>query len=221
MDRALEQKSRRDGIVEYRPAIPSDGPAIAGLICQAGGGLYEFLFDDLIPFVRAFDIVAAGVGMGGCPLSYENCLVATAGPGGVVGVANFFPADSIADETFLSLVSDRFDHIRPMMQLRDRGSMFLNAIAVAGNHRGNGIGTSLIDRIETRTLESGFSRLSLHVWVDNLAAIKLYKRHGFAEVGIAELAASLRLPHRGGSLLMRKTLAGSASGRSKGEATSG
>ncbi|MCW5702851.1 MAG: GNAT family N-acetyltransferase [Xanthobacteraceae bacterium] len=206
MDRIPEPKSRRDERIDYRPAMPDDGAAIAGLICQAGGGLYEFLFDDLIPFVRAFDIVAAGVGMSDSPLSWENCLVATGGSAGVVGVANFFPADSISDETFLSLVSDRFEHIRPMLQLLDRGSMFLNAVAVAGNYRGNGIGTRLIERAEARALEAGLPRLSLHVWVDNVPAIRLYKRHGFTEVGIAELAASPRLPHRGGSLLMRKTL---------------
>lgn len=206
MDRIPEPKSRRDERIDYRPAMPEDGAAIAGLICQAGGGLYEFLFDDLIPFVRAFDIVAAGVGMSDSPLSWENCLVATGGSAGVVGVANFFPADSISDETFLSLVSDRFEQIRPMLQLLDRGSMFLNAVAVAGNYRGNGIGTRLIERAEARALEAGLPRLSLHVWVDNVPAIRLYKRHGFTEVGIAELVDSPRLPHRGGSLLMRKTL---------------
>lgn len=208
VDRAVEQKSRRDKQIDYRPAVPEDKSAIAALICEAGGGLYEFLFDDLLPFVSALDIVAAGVGMSSGPLSYENCLVATSGSAGVVGVANFFPADSISDEAFLSLVSERFDHIRPMLRLRDRGSLFLNAVAVAGKYRGNGIGTRLIDRTEARALKAGFPCLSLHVWADNLAAIKLYRRHGFVEVGIAALALSPRLPHRGGSLLMRKMLQG-------------
>lgn len=206
MDRARRQLSRGDQQVAYRPAAHEDSRAIAALICEAGGGLYEFLFDDLLPFVSALDVVAAGVGAGGSPLSYENCLVATSGSTGVVGVANLFPADSMADEVFLSLVSDRFDHIRPMLQLQDSGSMFLNAIAVAGNFRDKGIGTRLIDGAEAYTLQAGLPRLSLHVWVDNIAAIKLYKRRGFVEVGIAELAPCPRLPHRGGSLLMQKKL---------------
>lgn len=218
MDRCIGQQSRSDEQIDYRSAVPEDSRAIAGLICQAGGGLYEFLFDDLIPFMSAFDVVAAGVGASGLPLSYENCLVASSGSSGVVGVANLFPADSISDEAFLSLVSDRFDHIRPMLQLRDRGSMFLNAIAVAGDCRGKGIGTRLIDQAEICSLEAGLPRLSLHVWVDNVAAIKLYKRHGFVEVAIAEIAPAPKLPHRGGSLLMQKTLRPPA-GRSKAGAS--
>ena len=84
--------------------------------------------------------------------------------------------------------------------------MFLNAIAVAGSCRGKGIGTQLVDRAEIHSLEAGFTRLSLHVWADNIAAVRLYKRLGFVEIGIAELAISPRLPYRGGSLLMQKKL---------------
>lgn len=214
MDEISRERRPSDEQLVYRPAMPDDGRAIAELICQAGGGLYEFLFDDLIPLVSAIDIVAAGVGMGGGPLSHENCLVASNASGRVVGAANFFPADTLAEETFLSLVSDRFDHISPMLRLRDPGSMFLNAIAVAGNHRGNGVGTHLIALTEAASLSAGLSRLSLHVWADNVAAIKLYKRHGFAEVGVAELAVSPRLPHSGGSLLMRKILQVPPAGKS-------
>lgn len=210
MDKISREASPSDEQLVYRPAVPDDSRAIADLICQAGGGLYEFLFDDLIPFVSALDIVAAGVGMSGGPLSHENCLVASTASAGIVGVANFFPADSLTEETFLSLVSDRFDYIGPMLRLRDRGSMFLNAIAVSGNHRGNGVGTHLLTLTEAVSMEAGFSRLSLHVWVDNVAAIKLYRRQGFSEVGIAELAPAPRLPHSGGSLLMRKILPGAA-----------
>jgi ribosomal protein S18 acetylase RimI-like enzyme len=163
--------------------------------------------------MSALDIVAAGVGTTGFPLSYANCQVATSGATGVVGVANVFPADSMRSETLLPMVLDRFEHIRPMLQLQDWGSMFLNAIAVADGYRGKGIGTQLIDRAEACTRRAGLSRLSLHVWVDNVSAIKLYKRRGFVEVGIAELAPSPRLPHSGGSLLMRKTLPGPAAGK--------
>lgn len=208
MDEISRELRPSDEQLVFRPAVPDDSRAIADLICQAGGGLYEFLFDDLIPLVGATDIVAAGVAMSGGPLSHENCLVASSASGEIVGAVNFFPADSLTEETFLSLVSDRFDHISPMLRLRDPGSMFLNAIAVSRNHRGNGVGTRLLALIEAASMEAGLSRLSLHVWIDNVAAIRLYKRHGFAEVGIAELAFSPRLPHSGGSLLMRKILPG-------------
>lgn len=149
----MDQISRQQGDerIVHRPARPEDSAAIAELICQAGGGLYEFLFGDLIPFMSALDIIAAGVGVTGSPLSYANCQVATSGSAGIVGVANVFPADAMRSETLLPLVLDRFEHIRPMLQLQDWGSMFLNAIAVADSHRGKGIGTQLIDWAEACT----------------------------------------------------------------------
>ncbi len=206
MDQISREQARNDAQVTCRPAAPEDSRAIAALICEAGGGLYEFLFDDLIPFMGAIDILAAGVSASGSPLSHQNCFVAADASDRIVGAVNLFPADSMADDGFLPLVSDRFDHIRPILQLQDRGSMFLNAIAVADSCRGKGIGTQLIDCAESRSLEAGLSRLSLHVWADNVAAVRLYKRLGFVEVGIAELAPSPRLLHRGGSLLMQKEL---------------
>ena len=45
-------------------------------MCAAGGGLYEFLFNDLIPFVTATEFLVAGVASDEYPISYRNCFVA-------------------------------------------------------------------------------------------------------------------------------------------------
>jgi GNAT superfamily N-acetyltransferase len=198
--------------ITYRPARAEDSRTIAQLICEAGGGLYEYLFDDLIPFMSALDIVAAAVGADGSPLSYANCRVATSGPAQIVGAANLFPADLIREEPFVPFASDRLDHIRPLLRLQDWGSMLLNAIAVADTHRGRGVGTGLLDWADACTLQAGLSRLSLHVWTDNLGAIRLYKARGFVEMGIAEVPPQPRLPHSG-SILMEKNLTRSATER--------
>lgn len=204
MSRSPAPKSRTTEHIAYRPARPEDSRTIAHLICEAGGGLYEFLFSDLIPFVSALDIVAAGVEADGSPLSYANCRVATCGSTEIVGVANAFPADLIREQPLVPFASDRLARIRPLLQLQDWGSMLLNAIAVAERHRGRGIGTHLLDWAEAHALQAGLSRLSLHVWADNLAAIRLYKVRGFVEIGIARVAPHPRLQHPGGSLLMQK-----------------
>jgi GNAT superfamily N-acetyltransferase len=206
MELVRKKASRVDEQITYRSALPEEGRAIADLICQAGGGLYEFLLDDLVPFVSACDIVTWGVGMKASPFSYLNCRVAASGSSQIVGVINLFPANLIGKEAFTPFGSDRFDLIRPMLQLQDWGSMLLNAIAVTDGHRGRGIGKQLINWAETHTLQSGLTRLSLHVWADNTPAIQLYKSHGFIEIGVAELASHPMLPHRGGSILMQKSL---------------
>ena len=140
------------------------------------------------------------------PFSHENCWVA-ASPSEIVGVVNVFPADLVGKENCLPEGSDRFDLVRPMLELQAWGSMLLNAIAVIDGYRGRGIGERLINWAETCTLKSGLTRLSLHVWADNTHAIRLYKSLGFVELGVAKIASHPRLPHRGGSILMQKSLA--------------
>jgi ribosomal protein S18 acetylase RimI-like enzyme len=174
-------------------------------MCIAGGGVYEFLFDDLIPFVTALDVLSAGIGGEHYPVSYRNCCVATLGHDGkIVGAANVFPADLLKEEQYVPFATERQRHIRPMLELQDWGSMFLNSLAISAEHRGSGIGAKLLSWAEARTADAGLDRLSLHVWADNTAAVNFYKARRFVEVGVAEIAPHPRLPHRGGSILMRQ-----------------
>ena len=85
--------------------------------------------------------------------------------------------------------------------------MFLNALAVSDKCRGLGVGSRLLDWAEGRAKAGGFDLLSLHVWANNLTAVKFYKRRGFVELGIAPLASHPRLADTGGSILMRQVIA--------------
>lgn len=188
-------------------ASPDDSRDIARFMCIAGGGVYEFLFDDLIPFVTAVDLLSGGIGGEQYPISYRNCRVASLGHDGeIVAAANVFPADLLKEDHFVLLGSERHNHIRPMLELQDWGSMFLNSLAVSDAYRGSGIGAALLGWAETRTAEAGYDRLSLHVWADNVAAVNFYQARQFVRVGIAEIAAHPRLPHNGGSILMRRAI---------------
>jgi ribosomal protein S18 acetylase RimI-like enzyme len=190
--------------IVYRPAETADSRDVARLMCVAGGGLYEFLFDDLIPFVTAQDVLSLGIAGDDYPISYRNCRVATLGDGGaIVGAANVFPADLLKEDNYQLLGSERHGHIRAMLDLQDWGSMFLNALAADGSHRGRGIGARLLDWAKERTREAGFDRLSLHVWADNSPAVQFYRARGFVQAGVAEVAPHPRLRHTGGSILMR------------------
>jgi hypothetical protein len=106
--------------ITYRMARPDDSGELARYMCLAGGGLYEFLFDDLIPFVTAVDILSAGIGGERYPVSYRNCCVASLGDSGaIVAAANVFPADMLKDDNYVLLGSERHDHVRPMLELQD------------------------------------------------------------------------------------------------------
>lgn len=193
--------------ITYRMARPDESGELARYMCMAGGGVYEFLFDDLIPFLSAINLLSAGIGGERYPVSYRNCCVAAlGGDGGIVAAANVFPADLLKDDNYMLLGSERHDHIRPMLELQDWGSMFLNSLAVSDAYRGSGIGAKLLGWAEDRAAQAGYERLSLHVWADNISAVNFYTTRGFAEVGVAGIPTHPRLPHNGGSILMSKAV---------------
>lgn len=186
----------------------ADSRAIARFICMAGGGLYEFLFDDLIPFVTAVDVITAGVAGGDFPVSHRHCrVVEDSDRGMIVAAANAFPADLLRHERYWMLPGDRQQHVAAMLEHQDWGSLFLNALAVDEGCRGAGVGSRLMDWVESTAREQGFDRVSLHVWADNAQARRLYAARGYCDIGIADVAPHPRLTHEGGSVLMRKRLA--------------
>lgn len=193
----------RAEFIECRDAVSADSLAIARHMCAAGDGIYEFLFDGLVPFVTAVELLAIGIACEDPPISYRNCHVALdTSTGALVGMANAFPADLLKETTFALVPRERMDHLGPMMALQDWGSFFLNALAVDESQRGKGIATRLLAWARIRAETLGLDRVSLHVWADNVAALSLYKAQGFVEVGSADIPHHARLRHSGRSLLM-------------------
>ena len=193
--------------VDFRAALVADSLEIARFMCIAGGGLYEFLFNDLIPFVTATEFLAAGVASDGYPISYRNCFVAANNEDGrVVGAANAFQATAIDSENYPLVPRERLDHIRPMLKLQEKDSLFLNTLAVHENVRRQGVGTRLLSWAQSRARSLNRPSLSLHVWADNTTARDFYRKLGFIERGIAEIPSHPRLRHSGGSVLMSQAV---------------
>ena len=115
--------------ITCRMAGPDDSRDIARFMCIAGGGVYEFLFDDLIPFVTAVDLLSSGIGGEQYPISYRNCCVASLGHDGeIVAAANVFPASAWAGRPSALLGGDPhvarspgFDRSWSRDRLRRRG----------------------------------------------------------------------------------------------------
>ncbi|MDR6304600.1 GNAT superfamily N-acetyltransferase [Nitrobacter vulgaris] len=193
--------------IDFRPAVADDCRDIARFICIAGGGLYEFLFDDVLPVLTTVDLLAIGVWGDRYPISFRNCQVAVdRATGGVVGAANAFPINDLKDEQYEMVPAARRQHVQRMLDLQDWGSMFLNALAISKECRGFGVGTELLRWAQERAKANGFDRLSLHVWADNKAALEFYETRGFVVVGNAPVGTHPRLAHKGGSILMRQTI---------------
>ncbi|MCA9681642.1 MAG: ribosomal protein S18-alanine N-acetyltransferase [Myxococcales bacterium] len=59
----------------------------------------------------------------------------------------------------------------------------LRRIGVHPTHRGHGLARDLLDHVMERAREFGCERIELEVAASNVAALALYRRAGFVEVG--------------------------------------
>lgn len=192
-----------DGALIIRPAEADDAPELARLIDIAGGGVYEFLLDGLVPGLTAAEMLAPGLAGTTGSLSHRQSGVAEIG-GRVVGVAHGYPTDWIRTEDYSGLPADRVAHLASFSGTQDWGSYFLSALAVDPSFRRRGIAGRLLAWFYARARTGGFDRVTLHVWADNPPARRLYAGEGFVEVGQAAIPWHARLPHEGGSLLLRR-----------------
>ncbi|MDQ4069834.1 MAG: GNAT family N-acetyltransferase [Actinomycetota bacterium] len=67
---------------------------------------------------------------------------------------------------------------------------------VAAPWRGRGVGGALVDAIVEASRELGVHKVALQVWPHNVAALRLYRRHGFVEEGLLRR----HYPRRDGAL---------------------
>lgn len=68
-----------------------------------------------------------------------------------------------------------------LMYVLDEG--YISNVAVSPDWRRRGIGDILIEELILRTRSKKLSFVTLEVRKSNLAALELYKKHGFSEVG--------------------------------------
>lgn len=86
------------------------------------------------------------------------------------------------------------------------GELKVESLVVVSEMRGQGIGTSLMKRVEQFAVENGYSILSLDVVDTNTGAIKLYERIGFNIVRTARYGILTRRAGFTGSHYMRKMI---------------
>ncbi len=67
---------------------------------------------------------------------------------------------------------------------------------VAARWRGRGVGSALVDAIVDASRALGAHKIALQVWPHNVAARRLYRRHGFVEEGVLRR----HYPRRNGEL---------------------
>lgn len=186
-----------------RPAMADDAPEMARLIDMAGGGVYEFLLGGLVPGLTAAEMLVPGLAGTSGSFSHRHSSVAETG-GRVVGLAHAYPVDWMRAQDTTGLPPDRLAHMADFSRTQDWGSYFLSALAVDPDWRRQGIARRLLAWVYQRARTGGFDRVTLHVWADNAEAQSLYAAEGFDEIARADVPWHEFLPHRGGSVLLRR-----------------
>jgi ribosomal protein S18 acetylase RimI-like enzyme len=198
-------RENRTNSLVVRRGQQEDLESIAQLAVEAAGDVVEFMAGAFGSRASAIDIYRSMVGEPNGVFSFSRCLVATVN-GSIIGFANAFPAILLKDELPIGQLSERELHLSSRTNLNDWDSYLLNNISVERSFRRCGVGAALIDSVFVGATCQGFRSITLHVWADNLHAIRLYKRLGFKQIAHADIPWRLDLPHDGGSLLLRRKL---------------
>jgi len=173
--------------ITLRPGLPTieEGLACARLLDTAAEGFFGILLGR-----RARRILAHAYLRTGNEYSHENVLFAERG-GRVVGMAlgftaeerRSFPANPLRKlEGYPKLRAGCVRFLaRSMFRILETvadGDFYLLSLAVDRDQRGQGIGSALIEAMESRARTAEAKRFSLDVAAKNHGGQKLYERHG-------------------------------------------
>lgn len=177
--------------ISLRPASPTveDGLLFAELLEQAQEGTFRMMLGQ-----RAEGIIARAFTHSGHDLSSEHVTFAER-DGGIVGMSSGYDSathESFTNEALESAAGWRRYRMAAFTRLAARmvrfldnvpeGDFYVRAIAVDPDHRGQGVGTLLLENLEEDARAAYSNRLALDVSAKNLDARRLYERLGMVAV---------------------------------------
>lgn len=178
---------KEDSSISLRAAVPSleDGCAFARYLNQAAEGFFRFWIGK-----DGDEILAEAFQQSGHDFSFENVTFAVQGEE-KIGMASGYTGEQHRQFSDLPLreASNGFSLrmtavsilCAPLFRVLNTipdSDFYLQAIAVDGQFRGQGVGSALLDAMQAKAVESGSERFTLDVVAANEGARKLYERLG-------------------------------------------
>ena len=160
----------------FRIATASDGPVLARLVNIAGEGLPFYFWAGMVrdgedPWEVGRERQAKRAADG-------QIVVADYGEGAIAGLTGYEigPDPEPIDDDMSPL-------IRPLQELENlaHDSWYVNVLACFPEHRGKGLGSSLLEIADALGRAAGRPAMSVIVAGDNAGARRLYERHGYRE----------------------------------------
>lgn len=172
-----------------------DVDIIIEFVLQAGNGIFEHLFDGLMPLMSAQDVLRLAVTDEHSPLSASNCIIVEE-DGQALGCTLFYPAEEYGLPSIASAIvpMSRLDPLRALLASTLPGSLYIHTVAVAPFNQGKGVGRLLVETVRDYAKETGWTSMSCHAWLNNKRALALYRSMGFEAVEEIEVGASRYFP---------------------------
>lgn len=178
---------------------------VADNILRAGGGLFEYLLDGVLPLVRAVDLLKLAIMDEGSALHFSNAVFAEhrSTPVGMIlcYASDYFTIPTIV-ETLVP--RGRLDVVRDMLSTRVDDSLYVNSLVVDEEARGRGVAQLLLQFAGELATKHGLSALSLHAWAENAPALRLYGGLGFNTVQSFPIAPTAGLAVASRTMLLLK-----------------
>jgi ribosomal protein S18 acetylase RimI-like enzyme len=187
-------------LARFRAATKEDRYELARLFRIASGGVADYMWSRVAPKypgLTPLEIGARRYAREEGNFSYKNCVVAEQG-GAVIGMLFTFPIEDgrEADDEPADPI------LKPYEELEILGSFYICALAMFPGFRGRGVGTKMLSIAREQAHQRGFGILSLLVFEQNEAAVRLYERNGFEVAGRAPVVPHELIDHTGDVLLM-------------------
>lgn len=194
--------------IQLRFGQVEDTAQIAALVQDAGAGIFEFLLNGLVAGVDASDLLKMAVSDADSPLSHTNAVLADAGES-IVGLMLGYPSRLYGLPPLLETMIPRrrLDHVRELLTNRVDDSFYINSLVVTAAARRQGLGRMLVACAAELARQQGFEWLSLHVWLDNFPALKLYRNCGFEIVRTIPVGRAEQLQRDADMALMQAPVA--------------
>lgn len=187
-----------------RFATADDAPLIAKFIQMAGAGVFEQLLDDVLPRIKAADILPLAVTEEKSPLYFDNAVLAWEGERAIGCMVGYPAVEYGLPPVIRTMVPKRrLVPLRELLESRLDDTFYVNTLAVSEEARGRGIARILLETASGIASERGFSALSLHAWSDYKPAMAVYRSFGFDPVREITVPSSKYLQHKGPIVLMR------------------
>lgn len=177
---AAKAPAQIGGQPHLRRGRPADAFVLATLMDISSAGVLSRLWaEEALPGQAWREAATARIVDPNHELGFSNTVIAEVGDeiAGMVAL-NLLP------ENGRSLAEAALPHEKLVMSLLSRvpGHLLIREIAVFSPFRGQGVGDALMEVCNEIALQQAGGNLALTVLAENLAARRLYTRHGFSHV---------------------------------------